>query len=76
MELAAVNGMNPAKLLGNSITEQMFQEDIFDKWEVLKTSYTSSDNSKGGRPSMDETEISSTTEQTRQNDGNDPDNRM
>jgi len=75
-ELLAAAGVNTAKMLGNSFTEQIFKEDIFDKWEVLKTSYTSSDNSKGGRPSMDETEISSTTEQTRQNDGNDPDNRM
>ena len=31
-----------SKMLGNSFTEQIFKEDIYDKWEVLKTSYTSS----------------------------------
>lgn len=78
MELAAVNGINPAKLLGNSITEQMFQEDIFDKWQPLRSSYTESNNrdDKGGRPMMDETEINKTTENTHNNDGNDPDNRI
>jgi len=78
MELAAVNGMNPAKLLGNSITEQMFQEDIFDKWQPLRSSYTESNDheDEGGRPMMDETEISKTTDVQRSNDSNKTDNRI
>lgn len=78
MELAAVNGMNPAKLFGNSITEQMFQEDIFDKWQPLRSSYTESNSrgDEGGRPMMDETEISKTTDVQRSNDSNKTENRI
>ncbi|GFI31842.1 hypothetical protein IMSAGC013_03240 [Lachnospiraceae bacterium] len=76
-ELLSAIGVNTAKMLGNSFTEQIFKEDIFDKWEVLKTSYTTAgDNSEGGAPMKDETEISKTTENTHDNDGNDPDNRV
>ena len=76
-ELLSAIGVNTAKMLGNSFTEQIFKEDIFDKWEVLKTSYTTAgDNSEGGAPMKDETEISKTTENTHNNDGNDPDNRV
>lgn len=65
-ELLSAIGVNTAKMLGNSFTEQIFKEDIFDKWEVLKTSYTTAgDNSEGGAPMKDETEISKTTENTR-----------
>ena len=75
--LLSVMGINTAKMLGNSFTEQIFKEDVFDKWEVLKTSYTTAgDNSEGGAPMKDETEISKTTENTHDNDGNDPDNRI
>lgn len=76
--LLAANGINTAKMLGNSFLEQIFKEDIFDKWEVLKTSYTTSGDSEseGGRPEKEETEISDVTEATRKNDGNDKDNRV
>lgn len=75
--LLSAMGINTAKMLGNSFTEQIFKEDVFDKWEVLKTSYTTAgDNSEGGAPMKDETEISKTTENTHDNDGNDPDNRI
>lgn len=75
--LLAASGINTAKMLGNSFTEQIFKEDVFDKWEVLKTSYTTANGgSEGGAPQKEETEITSVTEQTRENDGNDPDNRM
>ena len=76
-ELLAATGVNTAKMLGNSFAEQIFKENIFDKWEVLKTSYTTAgDNSESGAPMKDETEISKTTENTHNNDGNDPDNRV
>ena len=76
-ELLSAIGVNTAKMLGNSFTEQIFKEDIFDKWEVLKTSYTTAgDNSESGAPMKDETEISDITQKTRDNDSNNPDNRV
>jgi len=76
--LLAANGINTAKMLGNSFMEQVFKEDIFDKWEVLKTSYTTpgGTGTEDGRPEKEETEISDVTEATRKNDGNDKDNRV
>lgn len=76
--LLAANGINTVKMLGNSFAEQVFKEDIFDKWEVLKTSYTQSGDSSesGGRPTKLETEISEITENTHDNDGNNPENRI
>lgn len=76
-ELLAATGVNTAKMLGNSFTEQMFKEEIFDKWEVLKTSYTSTgDESEGGRPVKSETDIAASTDTQRQNDSNKTDNRI
>ena len=75
--LLAATGVNTAKMLGNSFTEQMFKEDIFDQWEVLKTSYTTAnDGSEGGRPMNDETDIADSTDTQRQNGSNDTDNRI
>ena len=75
--LLAATGVNTAKMLGNSFTEQMFKEDIFDQWEVLKTSYTTgNDGSEGGRPMNDETNIANSTDTQRQNGSNDTDNRI
>lgn len=77
-ELLAATGINTAKMLGNSFTEQMFKEDIFDKWEVLKTSYTQTgeDGSEGGAPMKDETDIAESTDTQRQNDSNKTENRI
>lgn len=76
-ELLSAIGVNTAKMLGNSFTEQMFKEDIYDKWEVLKTSYTSSsDESEGGRPMKEETDLAESTDIQRQNDSNKTDNRI
>ncbi len=76
--LLAASGVNTSKMLGNSFTEQIFKEDIFDKWEVLKTSYTSSgnDSDEGGRPMKDETDIADSTDTQRQNDSNKTENRI
>lgn len=75
--LLAASGVNTAKMLGNSFNEQIFKEDIFDKWEVLKTSYTSSsDDSEGGRPMKNETDIADSTDTQRQNDSNKTENRI
>lgn len=76
-ELLAATGVNIAKMLGNSFTEQMFKEDIYDKWEVLKTSYTATnDESEGGRPLKSETDLAVSTDIQRQNDSNNTDNRI
>ena len=76
-EVLAAAGINTSKMLGNSFTEQIFKEDIFDKWEVLKTSYTTaSGDSEGGRPQKADGDLSSSGEATRENNTNDPDNRI
>ena len=76
-ELMAAAGCNPLKMLGNAFVEN----DIFglaDDWTPMKTSYTQPADSgdEGGRPTMDESEISTITQNTHDNDGNDPDNRV
>lgn len=76
-ELLAATGINTSKMLGNSFTEQIFKEDIYDKWEVLKTSYTTAnDSSEGGAPMKDETDIAESTDVQRQNDSNKTENRI
>ena len=76
-EVLSAIGINTSKMLGNSFTEQIFKEDIFDKWEVLKTSYTQSgDDPEGGRPQKADGDLSSSGETTRENNTNDPDNRI
>lgn len=77
--LLAASGINTAKMFGNSFMEQVFKENVFDRWEVLKTSYTTSNDSsddEGGRPMMDETEIAESTDTQRNNDSNSVDNRI
>ena len=76
-ELLAATGVNTAKMLGNSFVEQMFKENIYDKWEVLKTSYTTAnDESEGGRPTNEDTNLAPSTDTQRQNDSNSTDNRI
>lgn len=77
-KLAASSGINPAKMLGNTILETSILGDIFNSWQPLKSSYTQSesDSDEGGRPMMDETEISKTTDVQRGNDSNKTDNRI
>lgn len=76
-ELMAANGINTAKMLGNSFMENSILSDVFESWKPLQSSYTqSSSSSEGGRPTMDETEISKTTDTQRQNDSNSTENRI
>ena len=64
-------------MLGNSIVENQVLGDLFDSWQPMKTSYTqSSSDDKGGRPEMDDTEISDVTQTGRDNESNDPNNRI
>lgn len=76
--LCAVNGLSPAKMIGNSIIENQVLSDIFSSWCPLQTSFTQSSNSndKGGRPTVDDGDLSAAGEVTRENDTNDPDNRI
>lgn len=76
--LCASAGFSPTAMLGNTIIENKIFKDVLDMWIPLKSSYTSASGSlnKGGRPEMDETEISEVTQNTHDNDGNDPDNRV
>ena len=75
--LCAVNNISPIEMLGNSLIENELFADTFSNWSVLQTSYTQSSGSsdKGGRPKMDETDLSKSGEVTANNDTNDKANR-
>lgn len=77
MRLTAAAGICPAKLLGNTFVENSVLN-LADSWTVLKTSATQSNNDsdKGGRPEKDENQLSTSGERTRENDTNNPDNRI
>ena len=77
-EVMAANGMNPAKMIGATIHEDMF-DDLFSSWKPMETSYTMSatqeDSDKTvGRP--EEEEVTEGTEQQRANDSNKTENRI
>ena len=76
--LCAASGMSPTAMLGNTYHEAMFFKDVFDMFQPLKSSYTQSgDNSnEGGRPTKDDGDLSASGERTKENDTNNPDNRV
>ena len=76
--LCAASGLSPTAMLGNTIVEGIVFKDIFDLWNPLKSSYTTSgDGSKdGGRPTKDDGDLSASGERTKENDTNNPDNRI
>ena len=78
MKLCSAAGISPAAILGNTMIENVVFKDIFGSWSPLRSSYTESEKSgnEGGRPPKSETEISDITQNTRNNDGNNPDNRI
>lgn len=77
--LLCANGINTAKMLGNSLLENNILADIFDSWKPLASTFTQSGDkdvtNKGGRPQMKEDELSDVGVQTRENDTNDKANR-
>lgn len=75
--LLAANGINTAKLLGNSLLENNILGDVFSSWTPLSTSFTQSSDitNKGGRPEMSEDDLSDAGRQTRENDDNNKANR-
>ena len=79
-ELMAAMGNNPIKMLGNTFVENDVFE-LAENWIPMQTSYTQSssdiaNSDNNGRPTMDDTEISEITQNTRDNEGNDKDNRV
>ncbi len=77
--LCAASGLSPSAMIGNAIVEGKIFKDVFDLWNPLKSSYTTSlsENSEsGGRPTVDDGDLSASGEITRENDTNDPDNRI
>lgn len=78
VRLCAANGLPPTIMLGNSVVENDIFGDIFDSWQPIKTSYTASadDNSGAGRPTVDDGSLSESGENTRENNTNDPTNRV
>lgn len=78
--LLAANGINTAKLLGNSVLENNILSDVFDSWKPLNTSYTQSGNNsdvtnQGGRPQKSEDDLTDSGTQTREDDENNKANR-
>ena len=76
MKMAAVVGQStPLETEGLTFLENDILG-LHDKWIPLNTSYTQSGNSvatedEGGRPEVDDTELSETGQSTRENDSND-----
>ena len=76
--LCAASGLSPSAMLGNTVIENTIFKDIFDMWNPLKSSYTTSSDGidEGGAPSKDDGDLSASGEVTRENDTNNPDNRI
>lgn len=76
--LCAASGLTPTAMLGNTVVESVVFKDIFDMWNPLKSSYTtSSDGSdEGGRPMNEDTDLAPSTETQRGNDSNSTENRI
>lgn len=76
-EVMAAKGVNPAKMIGATLHEQLF-DDIYSAWKPMATSYTQSGNSsdEGGRPAKDVTEVTEKTEQQQENESNKTENRI
>ena len=76
--LCAASGMSPSAIIGNTFHEELMFKNIFDMWNPLKSSYTTSNNGDDdvGAPAKSDTDISEITQKTRDNDNNDPDNRI
>ena len=84
-KLVSANGMSPTTMIGNSVMENEILGEMFEKWCPLSTSYTmassssstsSSTETTGGRPQVEDGEISERGEATRDSDGNLPENRI
>jgi len=75
-ELEATRGRSPCMVLGCSFVENNIFADVFNNWKPLQTSYTQSGDSEGGRPEMEDTEITERGQDTRDQNANDSENRL
>ena len=73
-ELEAARGRNPAIVLGQHFAENVVFRELFDNLTVPPSSHTRGE-SEGGRPAIDEDNLSPAGEQTRGHDNNNPSNR-
>lgn len=74
--LCAATGMSPGEMIGNIIIENDIFGDVFNKMQPLKSSYTQSVDSESGRPLSNDDNLSESGETTRDNDTNNPENRI
>lgn len=77
LEVMATKGVNPARVIGNGFIENTVLK-LGQDWTVLKSAYTTAGgNAKdGGRPEMDDTEVTKGTEQQKSNESNKTENRI
>ena len=71
IEIEAARGNNPSMLLGQSYTENVVYRHLLDNLTVLPSSHTVA----GGRPALDDGELSPEGEQARADETNLPENR-
>ena len=71
IEMEAARGNNPSMLIGQSYTENVIFRNMFDNLLVLPSSHTTS----GGRPELDEGDLTESGEQSRADEANLPENR-
>lgn len=74
--VCAAIGMNPSAMLGNITMEQVVFRDVFDLMQPLRSSYTISGSEEAGRPESDIEDLSASGEASKENNTNDPDNRI
>lgn len=74
--VCAAVGMSPSAMLGNITMEQVVFRDVFDLMQPLRSSYTISGDEEAGRPESDIKDLSASGEASKENDTNDPDNRI
>jgi hypothetical protein len=76
-ELMGITGVNPARVLGNEFLENTVFK-LGSTWTVLQSSYTTSntDSNNVGSPAVSDGDLSPSGEQTRENDTNNPENRI
>lgn len=77
MKLLSSLGVNPAQLFGNEYMENIVFN-LGETWTVLKSSYTQSGETDGGKPSNESQGkgLSKEGEQSVESDANNPDNRI
>lgn len=77
--LCASLGMTPNAVVGNTLVENKVFADVFGMFKPLQSSFTQSSSATtqtGGRPETSDADLSTSGEITRENDTNNPDNRV